>query len=82
MGIWVNSETRLVVQGITGKEGTFHALGCRDYGTQVVGGVAATTALAAHRGCPNTRVSIAAESDANPTLPPPLKELLGGCGTT
>ena len=39
MGIWVNSETRLVVQGITGKEGTFHALGCRDYGTQVVAGV-------------------------------------------
>jgi succinyl-CoA synthetase alpha subunit len=29
----------LIVQGITGKEGKFHALGCRDYGTQVVGGV-------------------------------------------
>ncbi|MEA2694708.1 MAG: succinyl-CoA synthetase alpha subunit [Acidobacteriota bacterium] len=39
MAIWVNKETRLLVQGITGKEGTFHALGCRDYGTQVVGGV-------------------------------------------
>src|SRR6185295_1862923 len=39
MAIWVNNETRLVVQGITGKEGTFHALGCRDYGTQVVAGV-------------------------------------------
>ena len=39
MAIWVNSETRLVVQGITGKEGTFHALGCRDYGTKVVAGV-------------------------------------------
>jgi succinyl-CoA synthetase alpha subunit len=39
MAIWVNEETRLLVQGITGKEGTFHALGCRDYGTQVVGGV-------------------------------------------
>jgi succinyl-CoA synthetase alpha subunit len=39
MAIWVNNETRLLVQGITGKEGTFHALGCRDYGTQVVGGV-------------------------------------------
>ncbi len=34
-----NNETRLVVQGITGKEGKFHALGCRDYGTKVVGGV-------------------------------------------
>jgi succinyl-CoA synthetase alpha subunit len=39
MGIWLNKDTRLVVQGITGKEGTFHALGCRDYGTQVVAGV-------------------------------------------
>ena len=39
MAIWVNNETRLVVQGITGQEGTFHALGCRDYGTQVVAGV-------------------------------------------
>lgn len=39
MAIWVNDETRLVVQGITGQEGTFHALGCRDYGTKVVAGV-------------------------------------------
>lgn len=39
MAIWVNDDTRLVVQGITGQEGEFHALGCRDYGTQVVAGV-------------------------------------------
>jgi len=39
MAIWVNDDTRLLVQGITGKEGTFHALGCRDYGTKVVAGV-------------------------------------------
>jgi succinyl-CoA synthetase alpha subunit len=39
MAIWVDDDTRLIVQGITGKEGTFHALGCRDYGTVVVGGV-------------------------------------------
>ncbi|MEM7479748.1 MAG: succinate--CoA ligase subunit alpha [Acidobacteriota bacterium] len=39
MAIWVNDDTRLLVQGITGKEGEFHALGCRDYGTQVVAGV-------------------------------------------
>ena len=39
MAIWVDNETRLVVQGITGQEGTFHALGCRDYGTRVVAGV-------------------------------------------
>jgi succinyl-CoA synthetase alpha subunit len=39
MAIWVDQDTRLVVQGITGKEGEFHALGCRDYGTEVVAGV-------------------------------------------
>ena len=39
MAIWLTRETRLVVQGITGKEGKFHALGCRDYGTRVVAGV-------------------------------------------
>ncbi|MCP4200472.1 MAG: succinate--CoA ligase subunit alpha [bacterium] len=39
MAIWVNDDTRLVVQGITGNEGKFHALGCRDYGTRVVAGV-------------------------------------------
>ncbi len=39
MAIWVNQDTRLVVQGITGTEGKFHALGCREYGTQVVAGV-------------------------------------------
>ena len=39
MAIWVDNDTRLLVQGITGKEGTFHALTCREYGTQVVAGV-------------------------------------------
>jgi succinyl-CoA synthetase alpha subunit len=39
MAIWVDNDTRLLVQGITGKEGMFHALTCREYGTQVVAGV-------------------------------------------
>jgi succinyl-CoA synthetase alpha subunit len=39
MSIWVNQNTKLLVQGITGSQGKFHALGCRSYGTQVVGGV-------------------------------------------
>lgn len=39
MGILVDETTRVVVQGITGKEGSFHARGCREYGTQVVAGV-------------------------------------------
>ena len=39
MGIIVGNETRLVVQGITGREGSFHALNNRRYGTNVVAGV-------------------------------------------
>ena len=39
MAIIVDESTRLVVQGITGREGTFHALRNRDYGTNVVAGV-------------------------------------------
>jgi len=39
MSILVGNETRLCVSGITGREGTFHALRNRDYGTQVVSGV-------------------------------------------
>jgi succinyl-CoA synthetase alpha subunit len=39
MAIVVNAETRLVVQGITGREGSFHTLRNRDYGTHVVAGV-------------------------------------------
>ena len=39
MSIFINKETRLLVQGITGKEGLFHTGQCRDYGTNVVAGV-------------------------------------------
>src|SRR6185503_19405011 len=39
MSILVDRETRLICQGITGKAGAFHAEQCRDYGTNLVGGV-------------------------------------------
>ena len=39
MAIFIDADTRVLVQGITGKEGRFHTTQCRDYGTTIVGGV-------------------------------------------
>jgi len=39
MSIFIDHHTRLLVQGLTGREGSFHALQCREYGTKVVAGV-------------------------------------------
>jgi succinyl-CoA synthetase alpha subunit len=39
MSILIDSSTKVICQGITGNAGKFHTLGCRDYGTQIVGGV-------------------------------------------
>jgi succinyl-CoA synthetase alpha subunit len=52
MSVLVDRDTRVVVQGITGKEGTFHALRCKEYGTQVVGGVTPGKGGTTHEGFP------------------------------
>jgi succinyl-CoA synthetase alpha subunit len=52
MSILIDKKTRLVVQGITGKEGTFHALACRDYGTKLVAGVTPGKGGGRHEGVP------------------------------
>jgi succinyl-CoA synthetase alpha subunit len=52
MSILVNRDTRVVVQGITGKEGSFHTLRCKEYGTQVVGGVTPGKGGTTHEGFP------------------------------
>lgn len=52
MSILVSSATRVVVQGITGREGAFHAARCREYGTTVVGGVTPGKGGTTHDGFP------------------------------
>ncbi len=52
MSILVGRDTRLVVQGITGREGSFHAARCREYGTQVVAGVTPGKGGTSHEGVP------------------------------
>jgi succinyl-CoA synthetase alpha subunit len=52
VSILVNKDTRVVVQGITGKEGAFHAARCKEYGTRVVGGVTPGKGGTTHEGFP------------------------------
>jgi succinyl-CoA synthetase alpha subunit len=52
MSILVDRTTRVVVQGVTGREGAFHAARCREYGTTVVGGVTPGKGGTCHEGFP------------------------------
>jgi succinyl-CoA synthetase alpha subunit len=77
MSVLVDENTRLIVQGITGKEGTFHAKGCAEYGTKVVGGVTPGKGGTVHEGWPvfDTVSEAVAKTGANVTVifvPPPF----------
>jgi succinyl-CoA synthetase alpha subunit len=77
MSILIDKSTRLIVQGITGREGTFHAKGCAAYGTQVVGGVTPGKGGSTHEGWPvfNTVQEAREKTGANATVifvPPPF----------
>ncbi|PYN63281.1 MAG: succinate--CoA ligase subunit alpha [Candidatus Rokuibacteriota bacterium] len=65
MSVLVSQATRVVVQGITGREGAFHAARCKEYGTTVVGGVTPGKGGTTHEGFPvwNT-VTEAVEAEA------------------
>ena len=76
MSILVDKNTRLIVQGITGREGTFHTLQAKASGTTVVGGVTPGKGGALHEGIPvfNTVADARSRTGANATVifvPPP-----------
>jgi succinyl-CoA synthetase alpha subunit len=70
MAVLVDKNTRLIVQGLTGKEGTFHAMGCAQYGTKVVGGVTPGKGGITHEGWPvfNTVADAVDKTGANATM--------------
>ena len=77
MAVLVDKNTRLIVQGITGREGTFHAKGCAEYGTKVVGGVTPGKGGTTHEGWPvfDTVHEAVEKTGANVTIifvPPPF----------
>jgi succinyl-CoA synthetase alpha subunit len=70
LSVLVNKSTRLVVQGITGKEGTFHTKQMVEYGTNVVGGVTPGKGGTTHEGIPvfNTVADAVKEAGANASV--------------
>ncbi len=77
MAILVDKNTRLAVQGITGKEGSFHAQQCKAYGTNVVAGITPGKGGTTHEGTPifNTVEEAVEKEGANATVifvPPPF----------
>ena len=77
MAVLLDKNTRLIVQGLTGKEGTFHAKAAQAYGTKVVGGVTPGKGGTTHEGWPvfNSVHDAVRETGANATVifvPPPF----------
>jgi len=70
VSVLVDKSTRVVVQGITGREGAFHAARCKEYGTQVVGGVTPGKGGSTHEGFAvwNTVAEAVAKEGANCAL--------------
>ena len=68
MSVLVGKHTRLICQGFTGKQGTFHSEQCLEYGTKLVGGVTPGRGGEKHLGLPVFDTARAACRAARPPL--------------
>ena len=70
MAILINRDTRLITIGYTGKQGTFHSLQSRDYGTNFLGGVTPGKGGTVHEGFPvfNTINEAVKKTEANAAM--------------
>ena len=70
MSVLVNKNSKIIVQGVTGKEGTFHASQMIEYGTNIVGGVTPNKGGQEHLGLPvfNSVADAIQETNANTSI--------------
>ena len=82
MSILIDKSTRLLVQGITGRDGHFHAVKMKEYGTNVVGGTSPGKGGSTVDGLPvfNTMYEAVEKTQANASIlflfPPAMRQML------